>query len=193
MANTDNNIIEILKQAGALLEGHFLLSSGRHSDRYCQCAKLLQYPDKAEEVLKVVSDKLKNVDFDIIVGPAMGGVIVSYEVARQTGKPGIFTERQDGKMTLRRGFEIKPGQKVIISEDVITTGKSTLETAEVIKALGGEVVGICCIVDRRASGVELEYPIYSALKLEIKSFEKENCPMCKEGKPYVKPGSRNIK
>lgn len=193
MENTDKMVIDTLKETDALLEGHFLLSSGRHSDRYCQCAKLLQYPDKAEKVLKVVADKLKDVDFDVIVGPAMGGVVVSYELARQTGKPGIFAERQDGKMTIRRGFEIKKGQKAIISEDVITTGKSFLEVADVIKSLGGEVVGITCIVDRRAEGVEVEYPMYSAVKLDIKSYEKEECPMCKEGTPYVKPGSRNIK
>lgn len=193
MKNTDMMVIDILKEVDALLEGHFLLSSGRHSDKYCQCAKLLQYPDKAEKVLKVVAEKLKDVEFDIIVGPAMGGVVVSYELARQTGKPGIFAERQDGNMTIRRGFEIKEGQKVIISEDVITTGKSFLEVTEVIKSLGGEVVGICCIVDRRAEGVEIEYPLYSAVKLEVKSYEKENCPLCKEGTPYVKPGSRSFK
>jgi orotate phosphoribosyltransferase len=193
MENTDKMVIDTLKEVGALLEGHFLLSSGKHSDRYCQCAKLLQYPDKAAKVLKVVADKLKDVDFDMIVGPAMGGVVVSYELARQTGKPGIFAERQDGAMTIRRGFEIEKGQKVIISEDVITTGKSFLEVAEIIKSLGGEVVGISCIVDRRAEGVKVEYPMYSAVKLDIKSYDKENCPMCKEGTPYVKPGSRNIK
>ncbi|MBC2579827.1 orotate phosphoribosyltransferase [Clostridium sp. DJ247] len=193
MGNKDEMIIDTLKEAGALLEGHFLLSSGRHSDRYCQCAKLLQYPDKAEKVLAVVADKIKDVDFDIIVGPAMGGVVVSYELARQTKKPGIFAERQDGVMTIRRGFEITEGQKVIISEDVITTGKSSLEVAEVIKSLGGEVVGLCCIVDRRAEAVDMPYPIYSAIQLDIKSYEKESCPMCVEGKPYIKPGSRNIK
>lgn len=193
MENTDMMVIDTLKEVGALLEGHFLLSSGRHSDKYCQCAKLLQYPNKAAKVLKVVAEKLKDVDFDIVVGPAMGGVVVSYELARQTGKPGIFAERQDGNMTIRRGFEIEKGQKVIISEDVITTGKSFLEVAEIIKSLGAEVVGICCIVDRRAEGVEIEYPMYSAVKLQVKSYEKENCPLCKEGTPYIKPGSRNIK
>ena len=134
----DNLVVNTLKEVGALLEGHFLLSSGRHSNRYCQCAKLLQYPDKAEKVLKIVAEKLKNIDFDIVVGPAMGGIVVSYELARQLGKPGIFAERQDGEMTLRRGFEIKKGQKVVISEDVITTGKSSLEVAKVIEELGGD-------------------------------------------------------
>jgi orotate phosphoribosyltransferase len=191
--NTDDMVIDTLRESGALLDGHFLLSSGRHSDRYCQCAKLLQYPDKAAKVIKVVADKLVDVDFDLVVGPAMGGVVVAYELARQVGKPGIFAERADGEMTIRRGFEIKKGQKVIISEDVITTGKSSLEVAKVIQEMGGEVVGLACIVDRRAEGVNFPYPIYSAVKLEIKSYDKDVCPMCKEGTPYVKPGSRNIK
>ncbi|WP_027626764.1 orotate phosphoribosyltransferase [Clostridium lundense] len=193
MNNTDKMIIDTLKECDALLEGHFLLSSGKHSDRYCQCAKLLQYPDKAEKVLKIVAEKLKEVDFDMVVGPAMGGIVVSYELARQLGKPGIFAERQDGEMTLRRGFEIKKGQKVVISEDVITTGKSSLEVARIIEELGGEVVGLCCIVDRRSEGVQIPYPIYSAIKLQINTYDKEECPLCKQGLEYIKPGSRNIK
>lgn len=193
MENTDNMIIDTLKEVEALLEGHFLLSSGKHSDRYCQCAKLLQYPDKAAKVLKVVADKLKDVDFDLVVGPAMGGVVVSYELARQTGKPGIFAEREAGEMTIRRGFKINEGDKIIISEDVITTGKSALEVAKVIEELGGKVVGMSCIVDRRDKSVVIPYPIYSAIKLNINVYDKESCLMCKEGTPYVKPGSRNIK
>lgn len=189
----DINVIDILRECEALLEGHFLLSSGRHSNRYCQCAKLLQYPDKAAKVLSIVADKLKDIDFDIVVGPAMGGVVVAYELARQLNKPGIFTERQEGIMTLRRGFEIKKGQKVIISEDVITTGKSSLEVAKLIEELGGEVVALCSIVDRREEGVEVTYPVYSAIKLEVNSYEKEECPLCRANIPYVKPGSRNIK
>lgn len=187
----ENKVLDILSEVGALLEGHFLLSSGRHSNRYCQCAKLLMYPDKAEKVLKVVANKIKDLDIDVIVGPAMGGIIVAYELGRQLGKPAIFTERVDGTMTLRRGFEILPGQKVLISEDVVTTAKSSLEVAEVIKGLGGEVVGIACIVDR--SSKQTEYPLYSAVKLQIETYEKEECPLCKEGIPCVKPGSRDIK
>ncbi|MBP2032772.1 orotate phosphoribosyltransferase [Clostridium algifaecis] len=186
----DNIVVSKLKEVGALLEGHFLLSSGRHSDRYCQCAKLLQYPDKASEVLSVVADKLKKVNFDIIVGPAMGGILVSYELARQLKKPGIFAERQNGEMTIRRGFEIKKGDKVIISEDVITTGKSSLEVAKVIEGLGGEVVGLCSIVDRRTEDVKIPYPVYSAVKLDINTYDPEDCPLCKQGLPYEKPGSR---
>ena len=183
-------VIEILKESGALLEGHFLLSSGRHSSRYVQCAKLMQYPGKAEKVLSLVADKLRSIDFDVIIGPAMGGIIVAYELARQLKKPAMFTERENGVMTLRRGFEIEKGQKVIISEDVVTTGKSSLETAEVIKSLGGVVVGIACIVDRESTNVG--YPVYSAVELSVESFEKQDCPLCKEGIPYIKPGSRLI-
>lgn len=186
-----DSVIDILKQTQALLEGHFLLSSGRHSNKYVQCAKLLQYPDKAEAVLSVVVDKIRKLEFDVVVGPAMGGIIVAYEIGRQLNKPAIFTERVDGKMTLRRGFEIKKGQKVIISEDVITTGKSTLETAEVIKKLGGEVVAVCCIADRKESNIP--FPIYSSIEVNVKSYDKQECPLCKRNIPYVKPGSRNIK
>ncbi|EJO5348425.1 orotate phosphoribosyltransferase [Clostridium botulinum] len=187
------NVIDILKESNALLEGHFLLSSGRHSNRYCQCAKLLQYPQKAEKVISVIAEKLKEVDFNIIVGPAMGGVIVSYELARQTSRPGIFAERKEGIMCIRRGFEVKKGDKVIISEDVITTGKSSLEVAKVIEEMGGEVVGIACIVDRRAKDIKTNYPVYSACKLEIETYENGNCELCKKNIPFVKPGSREQK
>lgn len=186
----DNKVLDILTEVGALLKGHFLLSSGKHSDRYCQCAKLLMYPDKAEEVLKTVADKVKDVNFDIAIGPAMGGIIAAYELARQVKKPAIFTERVEGEMTLRRGFEILPGQKVLIVEDVVTTAKSSLEVAEVVKSLGGEVIGIACIVDR--SSGRIGYPVYSAIKLQIDTFNVEECPICKQGVPCVKPGSRNI-
>ena len=192
MKNTDAMVIDTLKEAGALLEGHFLLSSGRHSNRYCQCAQLLKYSEKAEKVLKVVADQLKDIDFDLVVGPAMGGVIVAYELGRQLGKPAIFTERENGEMTLRRGFTIEKGQKVVITEDVVTTGKSFKEAAKVIEEQGGEVVAVVCIVDRTPGNVT-DFPMYSSIKLDIESFEAENCPLCKEGVPYIKPGSRNIK
>lgn len=187
----DINVIEILKESEALLEGHFLLSSGRHSDRYCQCAKLLQHADKAEKVLSVVCEKVKGLDFDMVVGPAMGGVIVSYEMGRQLRKPAIFTERVEGEMQLRRGFHIEKGQKVLITEDVVTTGKSSMETARLLESLGAEVIGIACIVNRGVSNLEL--PVYSCVELEIESYDKEECPLCKKGLEYIKPGSRNIK
>lgn len=187
----EGQILEIFTEVEALMEGHFLLSSGKHSNRYVQCAKLLQYPDKAAKVLSVAVDKIKDLGIDLVVGPAMGGVVVSYELGRQLGVPAIFTEREDGEMTLRRGFEVKAGQKVIIAEDVVTTGKSSLETIKVIEERGGEVVGIASLVDRKSSSID--YPIFSCIEFFIESFDKEDCPLCKEGKEIVKPGSRKIK
>jgi orotate phosphoribosyltransferase len=184
-------VTEHLKQSGALLEGHFLLSSGRHSNGYCQCAKLLQYPDRAAQVLSVVAEKLRDIPVDIVVGPAMGGIIVAYELGRQLGVPAIFTEREEGKMVLRRGFEVHAGQRVLITEDVVTTGKSSLETIAALMQYGVEIVGIACIANRSAGDVK--YPIFEAIKLNIESWEPENCPLCKQGIPYVKPGSRAIK
>lgn len=188
----NNGVIEILKECDALLEGHFLLSSGKHSNRYVQCAKVLRFPDKAEKVLSIVVDKIKNLDIDIVVGPAMGGVIVSYELGRQLGKETVFTERKDNIMELRRGFEIKPGARIIIAEDVVTTGKSTIETKKVLESLGGKVIGVACIANRTKDDIGM--PIYSAIDLDIQVYEADDCPLCKEGKlNLVKPGSREFK
>ncbi|MHB8071475.1 MAG: orotate phosphoribosyltransferase [Candidatus Cryosericum sp.] len=185
---TDELVLNELKETGALLEGHFLLSSGRHSDRYVQCARLLQYPDRAARVLAVAVEQFRPVPFDLIVGPAMGGIIVAYELARQLGKPGIFVERENGVMSLRRGFAIPEGTRCIISEDVVTTGKSSEETAKVIRDCGGEVVGIACIVNRSAEPIM--YPVWSSIRLSIESWAVADCPLCKQGIPWVKPGSR---
>lgn len=191
---SQNDILSILKESEAFLEGHFLLSSGLHSGGYCQCAKLLRFPDKAEAVLRVVADQLRPLGITKVCGPAMGGVLVSYELARQLGVESIFTERQDGVMQLRRGFTVEKGEKIIISEDVVTTGKSTMETVAALEALGAEVVGVACIADRRAEGCALSLPIYSAIRLHIESHDPDNCPICREGKlPLVKPGSREMK
>lgn len=183
-------IIELLKESEALLEGHFLLSSGRHSNRYIQCAKLLQYPDKAAKAISCIVDKVKDLDFDVVVGPAMGGIIVAYELGRQLGKPAFFTEREEGQMTLKRGFHIDKGQKVLIAEDVVTTGKSSYEAIKVIEGLGGEVIGIAAIVDRTSG--DIDYPLYAGAKIEIDTYEVDNCPLCKENLPFIKPGSRKI-
>jgi len=185
-------VLDTLRKCGSLLEGHFLLSSGKHSDRYCQCAKLLQYPDKAARVLEVVAGQVKDIQADMVVGPAMGGIVVAYELARQLGLPGIFTERADNVMTLRRGFQVEKGMKILITEDVVTTGKSTLETVAVLEGLGAQVMGLCCIVDRRAPGVELPFPIYSATTLEVQTFEADACPLCTTGLSAEKPGSRKM-
>lgn len=183
-------IIELLKESEALLEGHFLLSSGKHSDGYVQCAKLLQYPDKAEKALSLVGDKVKDIDIDVVVGPAMGGIIVAYELARQLGKPAIFTERVDGEMTLKRGFQIETGQKVLIAEDVVTTGKSAYEAIKAIENLGGIIVGIACLVNRTRG--DIKYPLYAGTKVNIKTFDANNCPLCEKGLSIQKPGSRKI-
>ena len=184
------NVVEILKECEALLEGHFLLSSGKHSNRYCQCAKLMQYPDKTEGVISIVADKVKALDIDVVVGPAMGGITAAYELGRQLGKRAIFTERENNVMTLRRGFEIKPGERILIMEDVVTTGKSSMETAKVLEEFGGKVIGLGCIVDRKAS--EIDLPIYSAVELEFETYDLGSCPLCEGGSAPVKPGSRKF-
>lgn len=186
------NIIDILKKSDALLEGHFLLSSGMHSNRYVQCAKVLRFPDMAEEVLKPAIEKVKDLEIDLVVGPAMGGVVVAYEVGRQLKKEAIFTERVDNIMNLRRGFEVKKGDRIIITEDVVTTGKSTMEVKRLLESMGGIVLGVLCIVDRRGETSELDIPVYSSIKLEIQSFDKDNCELCKSGSAPIKPGSRKM-
>ena len=186
-----NDNLTIMKQCEAFLEGHFLLSSGRHSGGYCQCAKLLRFPDLSADVLATVVEQVKNLPITKVCGPAMGGVIVSYELARQLGVESIFTERKDGEMQLRRGFSVGKGDKVLIAEDVITTGKSTMETVKALEDMGAEVIGAACIADRRAADCDFALPVYAALKLNIESYEPDDCPLCKEGKLKLeKPGSR---
>ena len=183
--------LTIMKKCGAFLEGHFLLSSGRHSGGYCQCAKLLRFPNQAESVLRTVVDQVKSLPITKICGPAMGGVIVSYELARQLKVESIFTERKDGEMQLRRGFSVGPGDKILIAEDVVTTGKSTMETVAVLESMGATVIGVACIADRRAADCAFPLPVYAALKLDIQTYEADECPICKEGKLALeKPGSR---
>mgnify|MGYP002711915601 FL=1 len=187
--------IELLKKSDALLEGHFLLSSGKHSDRYIQCAKLIQHPEYCEEVSKIIAEKLKeaDIDVDLCVGPAMGGVIISYEVAKAIGTNAIFTERVDNDMTLRRGFEIPEGAKVIIVEDVITTGKSSFETVEVIRSYGAEVVALTSIVNRSNKDEINGLPIISATKIDVNTYDADDLPDHLKDTPAVKPGSRKIK
>lgn len=187
--------IDLLKKSDALLEGHFLLSSGKHSDRYIQCAKLIQHPEYCEEVSKIIAEKLKeaDIDVDLCVGPAMGGVIISYELAKAIGTNAIFTERVDNDMTLRRGFEIPEGAKVIIVEDVITTGKSSFETVEVIRSYGAEVVALTSIVNRSNKDEINGLPIISATKIDVNTYDADDLPDHLKDTPAVKPGSRKIK
>jgi len=191
------NVLTLLRDSGAMLEGHFLLSSGRHSDKYFQCAKLLQYPDKAAAALAGVAEKIRKdmqagkLEIHAVVGPAMGGIVVAYELGRQLGLPAFFTERDDtGKMALRRGFEIKPGQKILITEDVVTTGKSSGECAAVLEEHGAEIAALACLVDRRGAGIDISYLFYPACKVDALNWEADKCELCKKGIPAVKPGSR---
>lgn len=189
----NKEVLDILRESGSLLEGHFLLSSGKHSNRYCQCARLLQYPDRAEKVIAHITPQVKDLGATIVVGPAMGGIIVAYELARQLGIPGIFTERVDNVMTLRRGFELGRSDRVLIAEDVVTTAKSTLETVKVIESYGAKVIGMVCIVDRRVpSATELPFPLFSATSLSVETFDAEGCPLCGQGLDVEKPGSRKM-
>lgn len=185
-----SDVKELLKQAGGLLSGHFCLTSGLHSDTYFQCAKLYQYPDVVEKLASNLAEKLKDVEFDTIVAPAIGAVIFGYEVARQSKKRNLFVERKDGQMQLRRGYTLKKGEKVVIVEDVITTAKTVFETALALKEFECEIVGVACIVDRTQGKLDDEFKIYSLLKSSPVTYEPANCPLCKEGIELVKPGSR---
>lgn len=186
-------VIEILEKSGVLLQGHFLLTSGRHSSQYMQCAQILQYPEYTEEIARGLAEDFRNDQIDIVIGPAMGGIIIAYEIARQLRAKNLFAERENGKMTLRRGFIIPEGARVLVAEDVITTGGSVREVIDIVKEQGGEVVGVAVLVDRSNGQINFDTKLSAALTTEVISYEEETCPLCKEGKiPAVKPGSRKI-
>jgi orotate phosphoribosyltransferase len=187
---TENDIFKLFREYSALLEGHFVLSSGLHSDRYIQCALVLQHPRVAEQLCVELEPKLGKLGAKTVVGPALGGVIVAHEVARVLGVRAMFTERQDGVMTLRRGFHLEQGEPVLVVEDVITTGKSTRETINCIEDAGGRVVGIGALVDRSGGKVVFDVPKAALVTLDVKTYDPDDCPLCKAGKPAVKPGSR---
>ncbi|WP_058484853.1 orotate phosphoribosyltransferase [Defluviitalea phaphyphila] len=192
MLNKDR-VIEILKKTGVLLEGHFLLTSGRHSNQYMQCAKILQYPNYAEEIAKGLAEEFKDDKIDIVIGPAIGGIIIAYELARQLNAKNLFAERENGKMTLRRGFSIPKGARVLVAEDVITTGGSVLEVIDIVKEQGGEVVGVSVLIDRSNGKIDFKTKLRAALTADIISYDANDCPICKERKiPLIKPGSRKF-
>lgn len=189
---TREEILSIFQDTGAMLEGHFLLTSGRHSDRYFQCALVLQHPGHTASLCRELADKFMGGDISAVIGPAMGGVIVSYETARALGVRSLFTERVNGVMTLRRGFSINPGEKVLVVEDVITTGGSVREVVDLVRNCGGEVAGVGVLVDRSSGGGDLGARVKALLAVEAVSYPPPACPLCKKGVPLVKPGSRNI-
>ncbi|MEJ6950481.1 orotate phosphoribosyltransferase [Natronospora cellulosivora (SeqCode)] len=184
-------ILKDLKDSNALLDGHFLLTSGLHSEAYIQCAQLLQYPDLAEKFCKALAPKLESYGIELVVGPALGGVVVAYEMARTLKVPNIFAERKNGEMSLRRNFQIKPGQKVLVMEDVVTTGGSVKEVVDVIKEKGGEVVAVASLIDRSGGEADFGVPFESLIEFNFEVYQPENCPLCKKGSEAVKPGSRS--
>ena len=190
MKMTEKELLDIFRKHSALLEGHFILSSGLHSDRYVQCAQVLQHPRVAEQLCSQLAEQLRRLKPSVVAAPALGGVLVAHEVARALGVRAIFTERQDGTMTLRRGFTLEPGEPTLVVEDVITTGLSTRETIKCIEEAGGKVVGAGSLIDRSGGTADLGMPKASLIKLKIQNYNPAECPLCKAGIPPVKPGSR---
>ncbi len=187
---TEQEIIRILEESGALLSGHFQLRSGLHSSRFFQAALLLQYPDKAETVCRYLADQYRDTRIDAVISPAVGGLIVGQEVARALGCRAIFADKEDGELVLKRGFSIKPGEKILVAEDVVTKGGRVQQTVDLVRARGGDVVGIAVIVDRSGGDAAFDVPFRSALKLSLPTFDPSECPLCKEGQPIDRPGSR---
>lgn len=187
-------ILDILKNIGAIKEGHFRYTSGLHGKVYVQCATLLKDPALAAKVCQGMAEHFRSQAPDLVLGPAVGAVNLSYEIARQLGVPSLFAERNDeGKMVLRRSFEILPGQKVLVVEDVVTTGGTTLEMIELVQSLGGIVIGAASIVNRSRGKLQLPVSYFALLDLDVDNYPPEECPLCKEGIPLEKPGSRKIK
>lgn len=189
-------VLEEFRASGALLDGHFILSSGLHSDRYLQCARVLMDAKRADLLCRELKRKvLQSIGgkIELVVSPAMGGVVVGYEMGRQLGVPAIFFERVDGKLTLRRGFEIAPGAKCLMVEDIVTTGLSSRECIEGIRAYGGDVVGAACLIDRSGGTADVGVPLVSLARLDIKSYPADELPDDLAALPAIKPGSRGLK
>lgn len=187
---TQADVIKLFEHHNALLHGHFKLSSGLHSEKYLQCALVLQYPDIAEKMARALAAKFAGTKIDVVVGPALGGVTFAYEVARALGVRGLFTEREESAMTLRRGFSIAAGERVLVVEDVVTTGKSTNEVIDVVRRAGGVVAGVGSVIDRSDATPEYGVPFHSLAKVAVATYKPEACPLCAKGMAVVKPGSR---
>jgi len=183
-------VIDQFRATGALLEGHFQLSSGLHSTVYLQCALVLQFPERAEAFGRAIAEKFQGQGIQLVASPAIGGIVIGHEVARALGARFVWTERDAGQMTLRRGFTITPGEKTLIVEDVITTGGSTRETIEAVRRAGADVVGAASIIDRSGGSADVGVPLASLASLRVLSVESSECDACKLGEAAVKPGSR---
>jgi len=183
----------MFRQSGALLEGHFRLTSGLHSPGYLQCALVLQHPRHAEALGAALGNLVRPLGAAAVLSPALGGIVIGQEVGRALGIRAIFAERQDGALTLRRGFTLDAGERVLVVEDVVTTGGSTRETMDVARAAGAIVVGACAVVDRSGGKQALDVPFHALLPMDVKTFAPEACPLCQQGVPVVKPGSRAVR
>lgn len=184
-------VAELMSACGALMKGHFRLSSGLHSDEYCQCAKVMEHPQVTEELGRMLADLFRDETVDVVVSPAIGGIVIGYEVARALGVRAIWAERADGTMTLRRGFCVSPGERVLIIEDVVTTGGSVREVAEAVREAGATIVGFGFIMDRSRQPLDLPGPTKALLEgRKMKTYDPSDCPLCADGVPVAKPGSR---
>ncbi len=188
---THDDVLALFRRSGALLEGHFRLSSGLHSPGYLQSALVLQHPAEAARLGAALADRLRGAGSTAVLSPALGGIVIGYEVARALGVRALFAERQDGRLTLRRGFALDPGDRVVVVEDVVTTGLSTRETIEVARQAGATVVAAGAIVDRSGGRAELGVPLSALLPMSLPTYEEAFCPLCAQGVPVVKPGSRS--
>ena len=189
---TRDAVLDLFRRSGALLEGHFRLTSGLHSGGYLQCALVLSQPEWAAMLAGALADRVRDMRATVVLSPALGGVIIGHEVARALGVRALFAERQDGMLTLRRGFTLSERDRVLVVEDVMTTGGSTKETLDVAKAAGAQVVGAASIVNRSGGTVKFDVPLESLLDYSLPTFEPDKCPLCAQGLPVVKPGSRQV-
>ena len=193
---TQEQVRQLLVETKAVLEGHFLLTSGLHSPLYVEKFNVLQHPEYTEKLCKELAERFKNKGVQTVMGPMTGGILLAHEVGKALGTRAIFTEREKGKMTLRRGFCIKLGERVLIVEDIVTTGGSVQEVVDVVKAAGGEIVGVGLLVDRSGGKAEFGVPkedVQALLNLEVPTYEPETCPLCKEGVPMTERGSHHLK
>ncbi|MCH6553707.1 MAG: orotate phosphoribosyltransferase [Acidobacteria bacterium] len=188
---TPQEVRDLLEATGAVRRGHFQLSSGLHSPTYVQCALLLQHPAHAARVAEALARRLGESAVDVVAAPALGGIVLGYELARQLDARAIFAERNsEGRLSLRRGFALRPGERVLVAEDVVTTGGSTRETIEVVRQAGGQVVGVAALIDRSSGGVQLGVRLEALLTENIEAYPPDACPLCRDRLPLEKPGSR---
>lgn len=189
---SEQEILDIFTRTGVLQEGHFRLTSGYHSSQYMQCAQVLQYPEEAGALCREIAARFADERIDLVLGPAIGGIIVAYEIARHLGCRSLFCEREDGQMTLRRGFHISPGERVLVAEDVVTTGGSVKEALALAAQAGAEPVGVGLLVDRSAGKVDFGVRTEALLHMGIPKYLPHDCPLCRDGLPIQKPGSRRL-